>query len=122
MSTPDIYSLSKSAFTDTPHAFDDFKSIYLIDDIMAVTAVVLGRRPNTVILKRLGAIDRCVQSIVLYPLNSHLWVRLADTLDSLTGLLESSGPGDVTREMHRLSAEARHVISGLEILPNRHVS
>jgi hypothetical protein len=120
MSTPDIYSISKSAFTDGFFTCDESETIYLIDEVMAMTAVILGRKPNSVIRNRVSAINRYIELVTLYPSTRDFWSKLADALDSLAGLMNSSGNGAATKEMRRLSASSRDVETRLGMFPKHH--
>jgi hypothetical protein len=96
MSTPDIYFLSKSAFTGRLSTFDESETAHLIDEFIPMTAGSLGGNPNTMFRNRTAAINRYIE---------------------LDVLMNSRGNEAATKEMHRLSASSRDVETRLGMLP-----
>jgi hypothetical protein len=120
MHTPDIDSICKSEFTSSVLIFDDAAAIKFIDEVMVVTAVVLGSKLNGEILNKVVAVNRYLELVVMYPCIPDFWNQLAEALDNLAALLKSQGSADVTKEMCRLSASSRDVITRIGMLPKHH--
>ena len=119
MYTPDIDSISKAA-SSSVLVFDDTEAMKFIDEVMVVTSAVLGSKLNAEILNKVAAVNRYLELVVMYSCIPDFWNQLAQALDNLAALLKSNESADVTKEMCRLSASSRDVITRIGMLPKHH--